>query len=263
MTLPISRDAPTQFDSGQIAAAQWLVSVRCLAEAEVVASVNVSIIDFKEPSRGPLAPVGVDVWNEAADRFGDRPLSAALGEKESAKRLASEVPPSFQFAKVGPSGVATTRQLARLWDQLALPTDVELVPVAYADHANANCPEVASILETVIAENRTRLLIDTFRKDGQGLRDHLSDGELTTLLTRARQAGIWLALAGSIRLEQVTELNKKNLSPNCWGVRGDVCVGEMNASRREGSIDPVRLQRWSAALQPWLTGQPNAHCKRN
>lgn len=232
---------------------EFLVSVRSLVEADATASLGVDIIDFKEPSRGALAPVSVEVWSEAAVRFPDRSLSAALGEQDTALRLAARVPTTFRFAKAGPSRVASSHQLVRLWNQLELPSTVELVPVAYADHLCADCPDVATVLEAVIDEDRKRLLIDTFLKDGRGLRDHLSDKTLLALLTRAKQAGVWIALAGSLCLDQVLELRAKKLIPNCWGVRGDVCHRAIDENletvgRREGNIDPVRVKLWANEL---------------
>lgn len=243
--------------SPRSSATELLVSVRSLVEAEVIAKGGVDIIDFKEPSRGALAPVSVEIWSEAADRFPDCSLSAALGEQDTALQLAASVPTTFRFAKAGPSRVPTARQLARLWNRIELPASVELVPVAYADHVGAGCPNVNTILETVIDENRNRLLIDTFLKDGRGLRSHLSDQDLSALLARARQAGVWIALAGSLRLDQVMELSDRELTPNCWGVRGDVCSpvvggGSATVGRREGNVDPVRVELWANELKSGL-----------
>lgn len=244
-------------------ATELLVSVRSLVEAEAAACLDVDIIDFKEPSRGALAPVNVEVWGEAADRFPHRSLSAALGEQGTALRLAARVPETFRFAKVGPSHVPTVGHLVRLWDRLELPGTIELVPVAYADHLGADCPDVTTILEAVIEENRKRLLIDTFLKDGRGLRDHFTDEILSTLLTRAKRAGVWIALAGSLCLDQVLDLRAKQLTPNCWGVRGDVCnrvveAGSAMSGRREGAIDPVRVELWAneAHRSPILESSP-------
>lgn len=237
---------------------QLLISVRDLFEAKSAADGGVDIIDFKEPRNGPLAPVDPSVWRSAIALGKTAMLSAALGEPDSAARIASQVPPEFEFAKVGPSQTQTPQSLSELWNSLPLTAGVELVPVAYADHRSANCPDVFEILNLVVRSGRGRLLIDTFVKDGKGLTDHLDGPTLTRVRRIARAEGVWLALAGSLRLDQAIDLNDQGLTPDCFGVRGDVCVvptgasdshcDEPNTSRRTGEIDGDRIRLWADAV---------------
>ncbi len=245
---------------------ELLVSVRSREEAVLAARAGVDVIDFKEPSDGPLAPVQPHVWQAAVRELPAARLSAALGESSTAIELATFVPDSFRFAKVGPSGFQEISQLQQLWQSLPLPESVELVPVAYADHEQAGCCEASEVLRAVIACRRSRLLIDTFLKDGRSLTDHLSLTQLTNLLTQARAAGVWVALAGSIRLEQAECLHGLGIVPDCWGVRGDVCrYDDDTARRRSGGLDPDRLRWWiervsrnrkAASLVPARFGDP-------
>ncbi len=228
---------------------QLLVSVRSLDEAITAAAAGVDVIDFKEPRLGPLTPVDASVWDAAARSLPDAVLSAALGESDTAVGLAGRVPVTFRFAKVGPSGMRIPSQLKRLWRELPLPSRVELVPVAYADHDTAACVDVEQVLDCVIAAGRKRLLIDTFGKDGRSLTDHLTPERLVKLLGRARTAGIWIALAGSLCLEQVQQLKQQGIFADCWGVRGDVCVADADAARRRsGQLDAARVERWMRAF---------------
>lgn len=246
------------FDTSTLAApprrSQLLVSVRSLDEALTAAAAGADVIDFKEPRRGPLAPVDASVWTAAAANLPAAILSAALGESDTAVALATQVPPSFRFAKVGPSGLTTVSQLQRRWQDLQLPASVELVPVAYADHQAADCVDIDLVLDSVIATTRPRMLIDTFRKDGRSLTDHLATANLVKLLTRAREAGIWIALAGSLRLDQVQHLMTREVTADCWGVRGDVCVVAADGSvaqRRAGELDGGRVRQWLRALDKY------------
>jgi len=242
-----------------LTACELLVSVRDPEEAAIAVSAGVDVIDFKEPSRGPLAAVDPSVWQNAASRFPNQSLSAALGESDSAVSLAGQVPAGFRFAKVGPSWLKTVDELAAVWDRVSveLPPGVELVPVAYADHTNARCVGAEEVLERVIATGRQRWLVDTFCKDGRTLADHVSIERLTGLLTRAREAGVWVAMAGSIGLSDVMRLSEYGVTPDCWGVRGDVCransesSGEKNRDttrRREGELDRDRIDKWLRAM---------------
>lgn len=228
-----------------------LVSVRNLDEAEMVAKANVDVIDFKEPSSGALAPVAPEIWDLAASRFANLSLSAALGESDTAVDLACQVPAAFRFAKVGPSRTFTSEHLGKIWNQLPLPPRVELVPVAYADNGAAECPDAMEILQLTKRQGRSRMLVDTFVKDGRGLLNHLSTTEIANLLREARSAGIWIALAGSLTLGEVKSLRDQKLIPNCWGVRGDVCIrpAETRSTiRRTGAIDRTRVAMWRNAI---------------
>ncbi|WDQ19324.1 (5-formylfuran-3-yl)methyl phosphate synthase [Rhodopirellula sp. P2] len=228
--------------------AELLVSVRDLHEAQLVISSGVRIVDFKEPSRGALAACDPSVWRAAATHLaaslrvggGGVQLSAALGESDTGQELARQVPSEFSFAKVGPSGCQTAQKLASVWEAIGLPQSVELVPVAYADHVAAEtiCPE--QVLGLVIDSGRRRMLVDTFVKDGRTLTDHLSAGELRSLLETAANAGVWMALAGSIRLPEKRSLVAEGVRPDCWGVRGDVCDHRDRAAR----LDANRVTAW-------------------
>ncbi|KLU07010.1 protein containing DUF556 [Rhodopirellula islandica] len=239
--------------------AELLISVRDLEEAQVVVSRGVQIVDFKEPSRGALAACDPSVWRAAALQLaaslvvagGSVQLSAALGESDTGRELAGQVPREFSFAKIGPSGCQTAQKLASVWEAICLPQSVELVPVAYADHVAAEtiCPE--QVLELVIDSGRRRMLIDTFRKNGRTLTDHLSVEQLRSLLRTAANAGVWMALAGSVRLPEKQSLVAEGVRPNCWGVRGDVC----DHRDRRGRLDPEKVTAWRDSCgQPCVAG---------
>ncbi|MCM2374368.1 (5-formylfuran-3-yl)methyl phosphate synthase [Aporhodopirellula aestuarii] len=247
--------------------AQLLVSVRDISEASLVVSTGIDVIDFKEPHDGPLAPVDPAIWMSASVLFPHASLSAALGETRSALALAARVPPNFRFAKVGPSGLQSATQLERVWRSLALPPNVELVPVAYADHKAADCLDASRVLASAITTNRRRLLIDTFCKNGQSLSEHLPTAQLASLLSDARQAGVWVAFAGSIKLPEALRLHDCGVIPDCWGVRGDVCFATADSSQpRTGQLDVDRVNRWRKALKPSVgcpiipeSGSPERH----
>jgi len=182
-------------------------------------------------------------------------LSAALGEFPEGVALATQVPPAFRFAKIGPSGRRTADALAELWAQTVLPSGVTLVPVSYADHRAAETVTPELVLDTVIATGRNRLLIDTFGKAGRRLTDHLPPARLCRLVRRAQAAGVWVVLAGSINLDARAALIAAGCEADCWGVRGDVCHPASELGRA-APLDESRLYRWRRATRPALTAAP-------
>ena len=92
-----------------------LVSVRDLAEFEMVYEAGVDIVDLKEPRSGALAPTDYETWSSVSGFFDGREkqkaglingsaplLSAALGEKKEDFAVAGGLPSIFDFAKAGP-----------------------------------------------------------------------------------------------------------------------------------------------------------------
>lgn len=223
---------------------QWLVSVRSLSEAKLATQFSVDILDWKEPSRGALEPVSTRTWEAAArcEALSGIPLSAALGESESALKLCRQLPGAFRFAKAGPSQT-TLRSLEQLWGELRreLAPSVELVAVAYADHETANCPDAESVFRLAADCGLKRILIDTFSKDGISSFIRIGD-QLSTLRRLAASHSLWWSLAGSITLAEIRRLPTE-VFPNCFAVRGDVCE-----QARTSGLSSKRMRRW----QLWI-----------
>lgn len=224
-----------------------LVSVRSIDELESIIDLRVDVIDFKEPNHGALAAADPGLWWHASSRYGvDQRLSAALGEWDQAISLASDVPPSFAYAKAGPAGVKSIDTLAWSWNRLSdrLPGSVELVAVAYADADAANCPTPEAIFAAAQAAGIKTWLLDTFTKgDGQGVTRQLSPDRLRSLRALADGAQAKWVLAGSIRIEDAIELAAQAILPDLFGVRGDVC----DHSRR-GVIVAQKVAQWLGAV---------------
>ena len=230
---------------------ELLISVRSREEFSIALASNVNIVDLKEPRKGALAPSNSELWDHAAETFRDLKssnhsrLSAALGERSDALHIASQLPPAFAFAKVGPSGCDSEIRLIELWrdvrQQLAQP--IELVAVAYADHENANCLDAESIFRLAKDAGFRRCLVDTFRKDGQSTLDHLGLHGIGKLKKIASESNLWWALAGSVKSSCVETLSRSSIQPNCYGVRGDVCD-----DGRTGSLQQDKIRAWKQAL---------------
>ncbi len=224
---------------------ELLVSVRDLVEAEIAVAESVDILDFKEPRKGPLAPVDATIWHQAGERFTSARLSAALGERETALAVAAAVPANFSFAKAGPYNCSSIDRLRVLWSDVRerLPQSVELVAVAYADHLAAACLSPEMIIECAASEGFDRVLIDTFAKDGRSSVDHLGSDRLCLLRHATSLHGLSLMLAGSIRRAELGNWLQIANCPAGFGVRGDVC-----RNGREGELDAKKIRDWQEEL---------------
>ena len=231
-----------------------LVSVRNLAEAKLAAQSNISILDIKEPSDGPLAPASQEVWEQIAEfNAGRIPLSAALGEFDQGIEVATAVPKQFRFAKVGPCGSQSIENLHLRWQEIRsrLSPDIELVAVAYADHRAASCPTPAEVFGLAAKIGMKTWLVDTFEKDGKSSLDHLSGTELLSISAFAKQHAAKWVLAGSMRIEMLEGIGRANICPDLFGVRGDVC-----RESRASEISVQRIDRWLKRLQSFAVDSP-------
>lgn len=241
-----------------------LVSVRERSELLVALASGVDIIDLKEPRLGALSPVEPGFWRESVNICNEfdpgcvpvrgnsgwprsRPaLSAALGEPDEADAIADQLPPTFQFAKVGPSGCDSVDKLRRVWHRTRnqLHDDIELVAVSYADHARAHCIAPEQVFKAASEFGLQTCLIDTFVKDGQSTLDLLGLDGVRRISEISRHHQLRWTLAGSVRVGVVANLRSAGLSPDCIGVRGDVC-----REGRTGTLVADRIEVWKHALR--------------
>jgi (5-formylfuran-3-yl)methyl phosphate synthase len=231
-----------------------LVSVRSLDEAESAVAGGCDILDVKEPLRGPLGMADVRVMGRIAEYALSQPsrsmpCSAAMGEildwTDATERLA--LPPGVTHAKLGPAGLSTRRLWLAGWrtavERLTITANgLRLVAVGYADWNSAQALPPRAILPAAIEAGCDAFLIDTYVKDGRSLLDSISVRELAVISEEARNAGVPLALAGSLRMEHILALVA--IRPNVIAVRSAACRG----GRRQSKVSARAVRALKAAL---------------
>lgn len=221
-----------------------LVSVRDAREAAAAMLGEADIIDVKEPRNGSLgAAESREIGAVLAQVAGWKPISAALGELRDAARHLASLPAGLTYVKAGLAGERSSPDWRERWSRLAkaTPSACELIPVAYADAEAANAPALDEVVALAVAQRSTCLLIDTFQKDGRGLFDFAPIERLRVIADRLREARAGLALAGSLRLEDLG--TARSLAPAIIAVRGAACGGD-----RDADIDPGRVRTIQSAL---------------
>jgi hypothetical protein len=222
-----------------------LVSVRSADEALAALAGGADLIDVKEPSRGPLGPADPDVIASIIAVVGGRvPVSAAMGEWVDWDR--GRIPDGLAFVKWG---------LARARDQHAAAPSVfsaargvAPVLVAYADHARADSPDPDELVRVACECRFPAFLIDTAIKDGATLLDWLAIESLTRMRGRLANAGVRLALAGSLDVQAIRRL--ASVEPAWFAVRGAACTGGRNGpicAERVRALKQVMVARRTPA----------------
>jgi uncharacterized protein (UPF0264 family) len=224
-----------------------LVSVRSAAEAHAAVAGGASVVDVKEPARGPLGRAPADTWREVRAAVPRTlPVSVALGELrelEAAERLAPSAWSGLAYRKVGLSGVAADPRWADRFLALraALGPGPAWIAVAYADHRRAGAPHPEDVLDVALETGCAGLLVDTFSKTTTS--PLAPTREWAGLVARARAGGLRVALAGGLDEAGVQALAP--LQPDLFAVRGAACAG----GSRGGAIDADRVAALVAAAR--------------
>lgn len=229
-----------------------LVSVRSAAEARLAIEGGTDIIDVKQPSRGSLGQPDEKVVSEIVEVIqGKVPCSVALGEWRESKPM--QLPKSISWAKVGLAGVSNTHERQQAWlawlkaQRSFFP--VQLVGVVYADQLRSGSIKFGRMLEWMIGvqqacETASGILVDTFIKDGRGLLYWQSLDKIRRWQKQCRQHGLFLALAGSLTLRDVSLLVKQ-VQPDVIAARGAACAG----GARGASVQADRVRSLARCLR--------------
>lgn len=231
-----------------------LVSVRNATEARQALDAGIDVLDVKEPSLGSLGAASEVVLAEIgqfATNFPARLFTAALGELTdlSESPHLPAIPTGFGLLKVGLSGCGSLPDWPARWAQVR--QDIEALArkrfdwagVAYVDESEADAPSVDDVLAAAISARCRYLLLDTWSKSAGRLTDFFSDQALADLGRQCRGAGLHLAVAGRLRLGDLSDTLLA--AADVVAVRSAVCRNQ----QREGAIDPEAIQKWRSVLR--------------
>lgn len=220
---------------------------------------GVDWIDLKNPNAGPLGRPEAELASDFAqdmENHPDRRWSIAGGElaewDSNADRYFCQILGNHGFIKWALAGCGSDdswlERLSVARNLLAHPWQAILVH--YADWHDCDAPEWESVLVAASTLHMRYVLMDTAIKNGKGLFQHLSPEALKKRVSHARSAGIEVAIAGGLHLDQIhlgAELGA------AWvGVRGAICA---NADRTsdfcaEKLEQAVAIVRGSATTIP-------------
>lgn len=220
--------------SFKFSSTKLLVSVRSLKEAEAALAGGCDWLDVKEPTAGSLGAATPEKISEIAPLASSfLGWSIALGEisefDESSWTAVLPKFPDLSLVKLGLSQCvhpADWRIRLRRFKENS--PELSIAMVFYADRQSANSPTWEETLEAAVELKSPVLLIDTFFKNGKTLLDHLTLEQLQAFRTQLDSLKLGLALAGSLRLEQIDTLTHE-IHPDLVAVRGAACKSGRNS----------------------------------
>lgn len=261
---------------------ELLVSVRHPVEVPAALAGGASIIDVKDPSRGPLGRADSGVWQAIAQATGNHaPLSLAWGELADwgpATPLPA-VPRGTQFIKLGVAGLSVHEVSAR-WQSLrhrfalgerfmgevtqssglrdvtepsgprggepAVGSSTTLGPewvlACYADHVAAQAPAPDLLFRLASELGCQTVLVDTHDKHGPRLTELCPLEQLVEWVSLTARLGLKLALAGRLRLADAGLLAR--VGPAIVGIRSAACP----AGDRQGGVEAGLVRAFAQAL---------------
>ena len=174
----------------------------------------------------------------------------ALGEIDESQDATGPflLPRGVSDIKLGPARLRTRESWAQGWRRATERVhgeelrSVGRVAVAYADWKAAGAAAPEQILGAAIEAGADAFLVDTYSKNAGNLFEALTLQELMRLAARSREAGMLLALAGSLRLEHLPEL--VDVQPDVIAVRGAAC----EAGHRSARVSSACVGRLKAAI---------------
>lgn len=232
---------------------QLLVSVRDCEEIAPAIAGGCEILDFKDPGRGALGRVDDATLNAVIDycqlHSVNIPLSMALGElyEWSTEQNSLKIPAEIKYLKIGFSHCSGSRDWVSDWQNLRQQIEEssghphQWIAVAYADWNRAASLSPHEVLESACENQCAGLLIDTFSKQHGRLLDLLTPETLGEIIEQARASQLKLALAGSLRIQDLEILSE--LAPDIIGIRGAACIHHNRTSvLQESAIRTFRKQ---------------------
>ncbi len=232
-----------------------LVSVVGVQEVSAVLDGGADIVDVKEPSSGPLgAPELATFRAVRAAVLPPRLTSIAIGDVSEdppilLARARSAASSGADFVKIGlhHTGRAVERVLDRVARVVAeVGPATRVVGVGYADHLKETVLALPELARTAGAHG---VMLDTGRKDGKSLLDHMQEVSISRFVDLGHGAGLVVGLAGSLGLAELERV--RDSGADVVGVRGAACCGG-----RLGRVSAERVRRLAQAIrrQPLATG---------
>jgi len=227
-----------------------LISPVSYEEAASIVDTGVDIIDIKNVNEGSLGAQFPWHTRGVAElcRVHGTKASATLGDlpyKPGTAALAAygAAQCGVTYIKAGLHGLNTYEQACDVMEAVRLAVrmvseKIDVVAAGYADYRQFNGLSTHDLVRAARDTRCDVVMVDTAIKKGGTLFDALSLEEIREFVNEGHEAGLRVALAGSLKSEHACLL--LDLKPDIIGVRGAVCEGK----DRKTLISPEKTRQF-------------------
>jgi len=217
-----------------------LISPISLEEARIVGAGGADIIDVKNTNEGSLGAQYPWIIREVVDWAAGSGLlvSATLGDLSFKPGTAAQAAygvavVGVKYVKVGLYDIHSVAEATAMMTAVRKACDdvdpnILVVAAGYADYRRFGGLNPLDIVDAAATARCNLVMVDTAIKDGLTLLDNMGVDEVRAFVTRGHQAGLGVALAGSIGTRHLDTL--ASVGTDIVGIRGAVC-DESNRSR--------------------------------
>lgn len=210
-----------------------LASVNSVAEALRTLSVNVDIIDLKQPASGALGALETDLVKTIVEQIKGRcPVSATIGDLPmqpeivyQAVKVMAET--GVDYVKIGffPGG-----DWQGTLDKLStLPQPKALIAVLFADTQLD-----FAVIDSLHDAGFTGVMLDTMDKSKGSLTQVMAKTDIAEFVRLTKNRLLLCGLAGSLRQDDIAELMPYR--PDYLGFRGALCQGHHRTAQVSRSL---------------------------
>lgn len=230
---------------------QVLVSVNSVQEAHMALSAGVPLLDLKETSYGALAALDLDRSSAIMDEVNtfrrhfpqaNVVVSATIGDDCKSTALLTELIESRTEI-----GIDVIKLPETIWanedyhPELKKQVAGKIKLIAVLTPAKLENKVLANALQQLAEFGYWGVMVDTIEKS-QPLTTMVSLDILRFFATTAKSLGLYVGLAGGLRLEQFDEL--AGLAPDYLGFRSGVSTDQ----QREQPLEPEKIRMLVAKL---------------
>lgn len=199
----------------------FLASVQNIDEAIMALECDVDMIDLKNPHQGALGALPCNQVKEIVSYVNKRKtVSATIGDLPMQPVLLGEAASNMantgvDIVKVGFFEYQNITDCLTALGKLRHTT--RLVAVLFADLGFQ-----LDVIQPIAEAGFYGVMLDTAIKNGNGLRDACSPGELRQFVGQAHDFGLFTGLAGALKYEDIPALNAHQ--PDYLGFRSALCT---------------------------------------
>ncbi len=234
-----------------------LVSAKDFSEVQTIIQGEADIIDLKNPEEGSLGagdPELILKTCELLKNDENMEVSAAIGDVPHlpgiiALAAVGTAMLGANYVKVGLYGSKTPAEALDLMTRVVnsikgLGLHSKVVAAGYADASRVGAVLPMEIPEIAHLSGADVAMLDTAVKDGKRLFHFLRSEDLTKFTDLAHDYGLDVALAGSLRLEDIPVLSQ--IGADIIGVRGIICE---KGDRQKGNVTKALVQNLVRAVK--------------